>query len=127
MRKTEKPENFESDICKAAKDGKLSSVIYLIEQMGVKVETKDSVIGNTPLCCASFSGKLDIVKYLIEICHANTEAKNNNSFTPLILAVTYNHFNIIKYLVDACHVKVTRDAITFCSDEEIEKYLHTKI
>ena len=41
-RVTEKPADFENDICKAAEKGKLTSVQYLIEQCHANVEAKDN-------------------------------------------------------------------------------------
>ena len=61
--------DFESDIHKAAENGKLSSIKYLVEQCRVNVEAKDND-GWTPLICASQEGHLDVVKYLFEECHA---------------------------------------------------------
>ena len=49
---TEKPSDFESDICKAAEKGKLASVQYLFEQCHANVETKDSY-GWTPIINAT--------------------------------------------------------------------------
>ena len=71
---TEKPSDFESDICKAAAEGKLTSVQYLIEQCHANVETKDKY-GGTPINFASFNGHLEIVKYLYETCHATITDK----------------------------------------------------
>ena len=62
--------DFKSDICKAAKKGKLNNVQYLIERCHVDVETKDKD-GWTPINIASFYGHLDIVKYLYESWHTN--------------------------------------------------------
>jgi ankyrin repeat protein len=64
-----KPDDFESDIHKAASEGKLSSVKYLIEQSHISSETKNEY-GYTPLISASQFGHLDVVKYLVEQCHA---------------------------------------------------------
>lgn len=40
------------------------------------------------------------VKYLIEECNANIEAKDNNDFTPLHLAVQSGYLYIVKYLIN---------------------------
>ena len=66
---TEKPTDFERDICKAASEGKLSSVQYLVEQCHSDVETKNEY-GFTPINNASYNGHLEVVKYLYEKCHA---------------------------------------------------------
>ena len=64
-----KPNDFESDIHKAAEKGKLTSVQYLVEQCHANVEAKGEY-GRTPLINASNNGHLDVVKYLVEECHA---------------------------------------------------------
>ena len=97
--------DFESDIHKAAENGKLSSIKYLVEQCRVNVETKDSD-GRTPLYIASREGHLEVVKYLVEQCHADVEAKNVNGATPLYLASENSHLDVVKYLFEACHANV---------------------
>ena len=79
---TQKPSDFEPDICKAAEEGKLSSVQYLFEIEGINVETNDSY-GWTPLHYVSSNGHFDIVQYLVEECHCNVEAKDNDECTSL--------------------------------------------
>ena len=59
---TEKPSDFEPDIFRAAKGGKLSSVQYLVEIEKKNVETKDNEYGETPLHWASANGHLDILR-----------------------------------------------------------------
>ena len=69
----EKTEDFESDIFIAAKEGKLSSVQYLIEKEGIDVNKKTEkgygypiYEGKTALHVAWIKGHLQIVQYLIE-------------------------------------------------------------
>ena len=69
---TEKPSDFESNICKAASEGKLTSVQYLVEQCHANVETKDEN-ERTPIRCASLNGHLEVIKYLYETCHAKID------------------------------------------------------
>ena len=71
---TEKPFDFESDICETAYQGKLTSVQYLVEQCHADVETKNKNEW-TPINHALYSGHLDIVKYLYETCHAEITEK----------------------------------------------------
>ena len=71
---TEKPSDFESNICEAAKEGKLTSVQYLVEQCHANVETKSNN-GRTPINYASLNGHLEVVKYLYETCHAKITNK----------------------------------------------------
>ena len=66
---TEKPSDFEKDIHRAARYGKLTSVQYLVEQCHSNVEAKDND-GWTPIIFASINCYLEVVKYLVEVCHA---------------------------------------------------------
>ena len=96
---TERPENYEPDIFKATKEGKLSSVQYLIEQKGVNqlIRNKD---GWTLLHNACFYGHLSIVKYLIEEHCVDEEAKDNDGLTPLHIACRNGFLPIVKYLCE---------------------------
>ena len=64
---TEKPSDFESDICKAAEEGKLTSVQFLVERYHVNAKSKRNC-GCTPMKCALRNGHLEVVKYLYEAC-----------------------------------------------------------
>ena len=96
---TEKPENYEPDIFKATKEGKLSSVQYLIEQKGVKQSIKNKD-GWTLLHNACFYGHLSIVKYLVEVHCVDEEAKDNDGLTPLHIACRNGFLKIVKYLCE---------------------------
>ena len=96
---TEKPSDFEPDILEASKEGKLTSIQYLIEIEHKDVETKDKEYEATPLLWASDKGHLGIIKYLIEECHCNIEAKDKDGWTPLHIASYNNHLDVDKYLV----------------------------
>ena len=61
----EKPKDFEPDIFKACKEGKLKSVQWLIEKEKINKNQKDEK-GNTPIHIACTRGHLPIVQYLIE-------------------------------------------------------------
>ena len=122
---TEKPEDFESDICKAAEEGKLSSVQYLVEQCHANVEAKDED-GNTPIIWASEKGHLEVVKYLHEECHANAEAKDKNGYTPIICASWSGRLEVVKYLHEECHAKITDEAISKAKNDEVRRYLQSK-
>ena len=102
---TEEPPDFESNICKAAKEGKLTSIQYLVEQLHADVETKNS-FESTPINIASGKGHLEVVKYLYVQCHADIEAKDNYGWTPLINASASGHFEVVKYLYEMCHANV---------------------
>ena len=101
---TEKPSGFESDICEAAYQGKLTSVQYLVEKCHADVEAKDEW-ENTPINLASLTGRLEVVKYLYETCHADVETKNKNGWTPINNASYCCQLEIIKYLYETCHAR----------------------
>ena len=131
---TEKPTDFERDICKAAREGKLSSVQYLVEQCHSDVETKDEY-GWTPINNASENGHLEVVKYLYEKCHSDVETKNEYGFTPINRASCNGHLEVVKYLYEKCHSDVeTKDngGLTpinsaSCNGHlEVVKYLYEK-
>ena len=121
---TEKPPDFEPDICKAAENGKLSSVQYLVEIEKINVEAKNSS-GCTPLHYASLNCNLDIVQYLVEECHSNVEAKDSSGWTPLHRASTYGRFDVVKYLVEECHARIT-DGIISDASSSVKEYLQSK-
>ena len=99
---TEKPFDFESDIFKAAEEGKLKSVQYLVEQLHADVETKDKD-GRTPINIASWNGHLKIVKYLYEACDANVEVRDNYGRTPINITSLKGHIEVVKYLYEKCY------------------------
>ena len=103
----EKQEEMEKDIFIAAKDGKLSSVQYLIEKEGIDINKKaekdygDNVIysGNSALHIASRTGQLPIVQYLIEK-GANIDIRNNIGSTPLHIACQKGQLPVVEYLIE---------------------------
>ena len=95
------PLDFEPNIFKAIKDGKLSSVKYLIERKGVDKEGKDEC-ENTPLHVACKEGYLDIVKYLVEEAHVDIETWNRNE-TPLHIACKEENLPVVQYLIEKAH------------------------
>ena len=92
------PNDFERNIHEAAKQGKLDSVQYLIEQNLVSIESQDDR-ECTPLHYACSSGHLDIVQYLIGQKGANKEAKDSNGYKPLHCACINDHLDVVEYLV----------------------------
>ena len=104
---TEKPEDFESDIFIATKDGKLSSVQYLIEKEGININKQteydygDDIIskGCTTLHVACKAGNFKIVQYLIEK-GADIELKNVYQSTPLHYACEKGSLQIVQYLIE---------------------------
>ena len=95
----EKPSDFEPDIHKAAYEGKLESVQYLIEKQGVNKDlpNKDK---ESPLFKACRGGHLKIVEYLIEKQGANKEFLNNYGNTPLYNACSVGWLLIVRYLIE---------------------------
>ena len=96
---TEMPIDIETNILEASKQGKLSSVQYLIEHENVDPEIKSNS-GNTPLHYTSQEGHLHIVKYLIEKHHIDINNQKEGENTPLCDASYYGHFEIVQYLVE---------------------------
>ena len=104
-----KPSDFESDICKAAEEGKLTSIKYLVKQCHADVETKDWC-GYTPINNASSNGHLDVVKYLYKKCHANVETRDDCGCTPISCASYKGNLEVVKYLYEKCHADIeTKD------------------
>ena len=130
---TEKPSDFENNICTAAEEGKLTSVQYLIEQCHADAETKDGR-GFTPINLASQNGHLDIVRYLYEKCHANVETKDTHSqYTPMNWASYEGHLDVVKYLHETCHADVEAgdsygdtpiNSASYGGQLEVVKYLY---
>ena len=102
---TEKPKDYESDFFEACRDGKLSSVRYLIENEGVDI--------NRYFCPLNFAceyGHFDIVKYLIEKANVNKEEHDNhkNKETPLCRSCESGNLSLVKYLIEDAKVDLTK-------------------
>ena len=95
---SEKPPDFEKNIHKAVKLGKLSSVQYLIEMCNANIESRN-LQGNTLLHIACLEGHMQIVRYLVEACKCDTNALNKNKDTPLHYACWRGRYPIVKYLI----------------------------
>ena len=102
---TEEPVNYEPNLLKATKEGKLTSVQYLIEQRGMKTTARNED-GWTLLHYACFYGHLPIVQYLIEVHCADEEEKDHDGLTPLHIAARNGFLPIVKYL---CQRGVNKD------------------
>ena len=94
----EKPQDFEADIFKACKEGKLTSVQWLIEEDNVDKYIKDKN-SDTPIHIASENGHLPIVQYLIEKQNVDINIKGCNERTPLHKACVKGHLPVVKYLI----------------------------
>jgi hypothetical protein len=105
-----KPSDFVNDIHEAARQGKLTSVQYLIEQCHVNIEEKNND-GRTPLHVASYNGHIEVVKYLIEKCNVNVDIKGNGENTPLHDASSKGRIEIVRYLFEQCHANVEAKCI----------------
>ena len=104
---TEKPIDYEPNIFKACKVGKITSVQWLIEiekEDKNKKEEKDNYElqfyqGYTPIHIASENGHLSIVEYLIEKQNIDKDIKGRYGKTPLHYACLNGHLPIVKYLI----------------------------
>ena len=104
---TEKPKDYEPDIFKSCKEGKLSSVQWLLEKenedKNQKVEEYNEELefykDDTPIHIASKNGHLPIVQYLIEKQNVDIDIKGNERKTPLLYAFEKVQFDIVEYLI----------------------------
>ncbi|KAJ1567588.1 hypothetical protein HK405_005442 [Cladochytrium tenue] len=55
--------------------------------------------GRTPLHFAAIKGKTAVVRSLLETHHLDIQAQDDNSDTPLHLAVENGHLELVQYLV----------------------------
>ena len=106
---TEKPKDLECDIFKACKNGKLSSIRYLIEIEGIDKNIKvphDNIMflkDYQPIHIACKNGHLDIVEYLIKKANVDVETHGCYEETALMTACFYGHLDIVKYLIEEAH------------------------
>ena len=104
---TEKPTDYEPDIFKACKEGKLTSVQWLIEKEKVdpykRLEIDDETLniweGDTSIHLASASGHLLIVQYFIEKLNFDPNVKGGLMETPLHCACLNDRLSIVEYLI----------------------------
>ena len=103
-----KPKNFEPDIFIACKEGKFTSVQWLIEKENIdknkRVEETDYnnglYEGEAPIHIASKNGHLLIVQYLIDQQNVNIDIKGGYyEQTPLHYACEKGHLPIAEYLI----------------------------
>ena len=88
-----KPKDFQPNLFIACKEGKLTSVKWLIEKEKVYKEDLDK-----SLLYASEEGQLPIVEYLI-LKGANIEAKGDGGKTPLHFACWVGRLKVVEYLI----------------------------
>ena len=131
----EKPDPFENNIFKAATNGDLQSIKYLIEVLGIDKNVKNQETECTPLHMAIFGNHMDIIKYLIEEQNADPEAKTHEGQTPLFFACQYGNLDAVKYLIDQRNVNIESTdpdgerplmCAARCGHTEIVKYLISK-
>ena len=104
---TEKPNDYEPDIFKACKEGKLTSVQWLIEKENKDaykmVETSNHALkfykDDTPIHIASQNDHLPIVQYLIEKPNVYKDFKGYEDKTPLHYACWNGHLPIVECLI----------------------------
>jgi len=103
--KTKKDHDFEEDVFKAASNGKLSSIIYILANgTNINIEFPNEeydgmrMKNSTPMFFSARYGHLKVVEYLID--HgANVNAKNSFNETPLHYSALNGHLKITEYLV----------------------------
>ena len=84
----------------AAENGCLDVVMFLVQEAGADVESKDLEWGWTPLSWAAAKGHLDIVKFLVEEAGANVDSKDSEKArTPLSWAAENGRLETVKFLV----------------------------
>ena len=98
------------DVHKAAKEGNLPIIQYLIDQKPSDVDSRDP-FGRTALHIASAEGHLDIVKYLIEKANADKNAVDQEQNTSLHSACYTGKIDIVKYLIEEAHLN--REAVNY--------------
>ena len=104
---TEKPKDYEPDIFKACKEGKLTSVQYLLEQENEDpyktVETSNDELkiyeNDTPIHIATQNGHILIILYLIEIQKVDKNIQGFGGKTALHYACENGHLPIVEYLI----------------------------
>ncbi|XP_074649416.1 uncharacterized protein LOC141904685 [Tubulanus polymorphus] len=84
---------------KAAMNGQLACVIYLVEG-GADVNSTD-ISGCTPLHHAAGNGYVAICKYLLEIGNANMNTKSNKGFSVFTFAKLRGRKDVCTYLQES--------------------------
>ena len=97
-------ENIEFNMIEAAKQGKLSSIKYLIEE---EKQDKNQVdlLGNSSLHYACKFGYLPIVEYLADQ-GAELNTINSAGETPLNIALNNKHENVVIYLLKKMNIDI---------------------
>ena len=81
---TDTPNDFVPSILEAARNGKLTSIQYLIEHSRVD-PTKGNNGGRNPLHFAAENGHIPVVKFIFGY-NVNVNGKDKKGFPPLLLA-----------------------------------------
>ena len=95
---TEKPTDYEPDVFQACKEGKVTSVQWLIEKENINKNNTDYK-DDPPIHVASEYGHLPIVQYLIEKQKVDKDIKGNEGKTALHFASEKGHLPIVEYLI----------------------------
>ncbi|GMF38287.1 unnamed protein product [Phytophthora lilii] len=86
-------------LTKAAGNGDIKFVRYLIEERRVDVGSTDAD-GRTALLLAAKSGHLHVVRYLAEEGNADVNVSDHTGKTSLMWAAEGGHLDVVRYLAD---------------------------
>ena len=95
---TEKPIDFENDILKAIKEGKLTSVQYLFEKCNKKKELNEGKIQKIIICAVIYK-QFGIIKYLHEVQHLEVNG-TDIYYAVLVNAAMFCNFEMVKYICE---------------------------
>ena len=120
----------------ACKKGNLKTVKYLIKELKINPEIKNSK-GDTPLDLACLAGHLEIVTYIMKKCSRMKKCKrqypDSNSF---FCACSGGHLKIVKYFIETYNIdprskvfdkRSALDLAIINNKKNIVKYLFEKI
>jgi uncharacterized protein len=86
----------ESALTKAIQTNHIGIVQYLLSQ-GAQVNLRGPLLGETPVFVALRERNEDILNLLLQ-AHADLNVRNNNGYTPLMLAAMNNDLDMVEFL-----------------------------
>ena len=96
-----KPKHFTNNIFKAASEGDIPSINYLLSNNKANMRDRDSHGFNILHMAVSYK-QLEVVKYLIQQKGMWANSMNSYDQTPMHLACYYGSLDIVKYLYEIC-------------------------